>query len=97
MSDADYINSLARLTNSLAEAESLLRSLKQAAKGIVFCMKAKKTEFMFFNKKVPSRLGKHLKSEEQFTYHCSHISSTEKRYQHTHMEDVVFFETRPMI
>ena len=48
MTDTDYADDLALLTNILAQVESLLHSLEQAAGGIGFYINASKTEFMCF-------------------------------------------------
>ena len=47
MTDADCADDWALLINTPAQAESLLYSLKQAAEGISFYIKANKT-FMYF-------------------------------------------------
>ena len=46
MTDADYADDLVLLTNTPAQSESLLHSLKQAAEGID--LYANKTEHMLF-------------------------------------------------
>ena len=48
MAEADNSNDLTVLVNTPAQAESLQHSLKQAAGGIGFFVKANKTEFMCF-------------------------------------------------
>ena len=45
MRDTDYIDDLALLTNTPAQAESLLHSLEQSAGGISFYVNANKTKF----------------------------------------------------
>ena len=50
---ADYADDLVLLANTLALVESLLHSLKQAAKGIGFCINSDKIEFMCFNQDSP--------------------------------------------
>ena len=54
MTDADYADDLALLTNTPAQAESLLHNLKQAAGGIGLRVNANKTEYMYFKQKEPS-------------------------------------------
>ena len=67
----------ALLTNTPAQAKSLLHRLEQAAGGIGFYVNANKTEFMCFKHKVISALsGKSLKFVDQFTYLGSNISFT---------------------
>ena len=51
MTDADYRDDLALLTNTLPQAGSLLHSLKQAAKSIGLSMNANRTEYMCFKQK----------------------------------------------
>ena len=48
MTDADYTDNLALLTNTLAQVEFLLHSLGQAAGGIDLLVNADKSEFMCF-------------------------------------------------
>ena len=78
--DVDYIDDLALLPNTSAQAESLLYSVEQAAGGIGLSANASKTEYMCsFNKKepYPTLSGKPLKLVDQFIYFDSNISSTE--------------------
>ena len=48
MMDADYIDDLVLLSNTPAQAESLLQSLEQVARGMGFYVKVDKTDFMGF-------------------------------------------------
>ena len=48
MTDADYADDLALLTNTSAQAESLLHSLEKAEGGINLYLKTNKTEYMCF-------------------------------------------------
>ena len=75
----DYADDLALLTNSPAQAESLLYSLEQTAGDIGLYVNANRTEFMGFKQKVTifTLSGKPLKWVDQFTYLGSNISSTE--------------------
>ena len=47
MTDADYTDDLALLVNSLAQAESLLHNLDQAARDISVYLNSDEVEFMF--------------------------------------------------
>ena len=49
ITDADYADDIAILTNTSNQAETLLHSLKRAAAGIGFHLNARKTEYMCFN------------------------------------------------
>ena len=77
--DADYTDDLTRLTNTPAQAESLLHSLEQAAKDIGLYMNSDKTKFMHFNQDnaISSLNDKSLKLVDHFIYLFSNISSTE--------------------
>ena len=77
--DADYTDDIAFLTNSPAQAESLLYSLEWAAGGIGLHVNADKTEIMCFNQKgnISTLSGGLLKLVDKFTYLGSSVSSTE--------------------
>ena len=77
MTDADYVDDPALLTNIPALAESLLQSLKQAAEGIGLYVKAEQTEFMCFKQErtISTESGQPLKFVDQFTYLGDNISS----------------------
>ena len=80
MTDADYAVDQALLTNTPAQPQSLLHSLKQAAGGIDLYVSTNKTEFMCFKQKKelsPILVVKTLKLVDKFTYLGSNISSTE--------------------
>ena len=49
--DANYADDIALLANALAQAETLLHSLEQAAAGIGLHINAHKTEYMCFNQR----------------------------------------------
>ena len=51
ITDTDYADDIALLANSLVQAESLLHSLKRAAKSIGLHVNADKTEYMCFNQR----------------------------------------------
>ena len=76
--DADYAEDIALLTNTLAQVESLLHNLEQAADGIGLPVNSDKTELMCFNQRdnISTLSGTYLKLVDEFTYHGSSISST---------------------
>ena len=80
ITDADYTNDLAILTNTPSQAETLLHSLEQAAAGIGLHVNAHKTEYMGFNQtgNISTLDGSSLKLVDKFTYLGSSVSSTEK-------------------
>ena len=77
---ADHANYIALPTNTPAQAETLLHSLKQAVGGIGLHVNANKTEYMCFNQRgdIFTRKGGPLKLVNKFTYLGSCVSSTEK-------------------
>ena len=75
--DAD---DLALLVNIPAQAESLLYSQKQAARGIGIYVNANKTEYMCFNQEVAIFT---LRYVDKYTYHGSYTSSTENELTYT--------------
>ena len=79
ITDADYADDLALLANTPAQAESLLHSLEQSARGIGLHVNSDKTQFMCFNQggAISSLNGKPLKEVHQFVYLGGNISSTE--------------------
>ena len=62
MTDADNADNLALLTNTPAQAESLLHSLEQAVIDIGLYVEANKTEYMCFKQKgvISTQRGKPL-------------------------------------
>ena len=70
MTNADYANDLALLTNTPARFESLLHSQEQAAGGNGLYKKTNKTEFMYFKqgRAISTLSGKNLKLVDQFTF-----------------------------
>ena len=76
ITDADYADDIAFLTNSPAQVESKLHTLERAAGSIGLHFKADKTEYMCFIN-IPKRKGDPLKLEDKFTYLGSNVSSTE--------------------
>ena len=80
ITDADYADDIVLLANTLAQAETLLHSLEQAAGGIGLHVNADKTEYMCFNQRgdIFTLKGGPLKLVDKFTYLGSSVSSTEK-------------------
>ena len=78
MPDADYADYLALLVNSLAQPETLLYSLEQAAGSNVF-VNVNKTEIMSFKERVAisTLSSRPLKFGDLFKYLSSKILSTE--------------------
>ena len=80
ITDADYTDAIAILTNTPNQAGTLQNSLEQAAAGIGFYVNAHKTEYMCFNLTgdISTLDGSSLSLGDKFTYLGSSISSTEK-------------------
>ena len=68
--DADYVDDIALLANTLAQAETLQHSLEWAAAGIGLHVNADKTEYMCFNQRgnISTLNGSSLKLVDKFTY-----------------------------
>ena len=79
MTDADYADDLALLTNTSAQVKSLLHNLEQAAGSIGLNVNANKTEFMCFEQggAISASGGKPLKLVDQFVFLGNNISSSE--------------------
>ena len=79
LTDADYANDIARLANTLAQAETLIHSLERAAAGIALHVNADKTEYMCFNQRgdISTLNCCSLKLVDKFTYRRNSVSSTE--------------------
>ena len=80
--DADYADDiafLAFLTNTPAQAETLLHRLERAATGIGLHVNAHKTEYMCFNQtcEISTLNSSSLKLVDKFTYLGNSASSTE--------------------
>ena len=80
VTDADYVDDIAILANTPAQAETLLHSLERTAAGIGLHINAHKTEYMCFNQTgdISTLGGSSLKLVDKFTYLGSSVSSTEK-------------------
>ena len=76
--DMDYANDIALLANALAQAETLLHSLKRAAAGIGLHVNTHKMEYMCFNQRgyISTLNGSSLKLVDKSTYLGSSVSST---------------------
>ena len=70
ITDADYADDIAILTNTPNQAETLLHSLERAAAGIGFHVNAHKTEYMCYNQTgdISKLDGTSLKLVDKFTY-----------------------------
>ena len=79
ITDADYADDIALLTNTPTQAETLLHSLERAAAGKSLHVNADKTKYMCFNQRndVSTLNGRSLKLVDKFTYLGSSVSSTE--------------------
>ena len=78
--DADYADDIALLTNTPAQAESLLHSLERASAGIDLHVNADKTEYVCFNQRgdLSTLNGSSLKLVDKFIHPESNVSSAEK-------------------
>ena len=78
ITDANYADNIAILTNTPDQAETLLHSLERAAAGIGLNVNAHKTEYMCYNQTGDITLeGTPLKLVDKFTYLGSSVESTE--------------------
>ena len=80
ITDVDYADDLAALSDSIEDATKLLIEIEKAAKQIGLHINEGKTEFMAFNQTgtIESLEGKTIKRVDDFTYLGSHLASTEK-------------------
>ena len=80
ITDSDYADDIALLTNTPNQAETLQHSLEQATAGIGLHVNAHKTEYMCYNQTgdISTLDGTFLKLVDKFTYQGSSVSSTEK-------------------
>ena len=79
ITDADHADDIVILANALAQAETLLLSLKRAAVGIGLHVNTHKTEYMCYNQTgdIFTLNGNSLKLVDKFTCVGSSVSSTE--------------------
>ena len=75
VTNADYADDLAILTNAPAQAETLLHSLERATAGIGLQVNAQKMKYMC---DISTLGGSSLKLVDKFTYIGGSVSSTEK-------------------
>ena len=80
ITDADYADDLALMSDTIAEAETLLHKLEIAAGDVGLYVNASKTEFMCYNQdgSMNTLAGKSLKQVDTSIYLGSNITSTEK-------------------
>ena len=80
ITDADYADDIAILANTPNQAETLLRSLEQAAAGIGLHFNVHKTEYMCFNQTgdISTLDGTFLKLVDKFANLGSSVLSTKK-------------------
>ena len=78
ITNANYADDTALLTNTPTQAETRLHSLEQAAAGIGLHVNAHKMEYMYFNQTgdISTLNGSPLKLVDKFTYLGSSVSST---------------------
>ena len=79
ITDADYADDIAIMTNTRAQAETLPRSLERASAGIGFHVNAHKTDYMCFNQTgdISTLSGSPLELVDKFPNLGSSVSSTE--------------------
>ena len=80
ITDVDYADDLALLSDTMEEATKLLHFVEEAASEIGLYINAGKTEFICYNLEghIKSRNGNHIKSVNEFVYLGSNIQSTER-------------------
>ena len=80
ITDVDYADGKALLTNTPNQAEKLLHSLERAAADIALHVNAHKTKYVCYNQigDISTLDGTSLKLEDKFTFFGSSFSSTEK-------------------
>ena len=79
ITNTDYANDIALLTNAPAQAETLLHSLERATAGIGLHVNTHKMKYMCLNQTgdISTLNGSSLKLVDKFTYLGSSVSSTE--------------------
>ena len=79
ITDVDYADDIALLSNTPSQAETLLHSLERTAADIGLHVNADKTEYMCFNQRshISTVNGSSLKLVDKFTYLGSSVPSTE--------------------
>lgn len=80
--DADYVNNLAITSDHLKDAKMLLQQLQKTTDEIELFVKAKKTEFIYYNQVhsgyIKSLKNENIKAELEFTYLGSNNASTKR-------------------
>ena len=79
ITDADYADDLAALSDTIEDAGKLLQLIETAANAIGLHINEKKTEYIAFNQKETNEAlkKKNIKQVDDFVYLGSHITSTE--------------------
>ena len=85
ITDTDYADDIASLTNAPAQAEILLHSLERAAAGFGLHVNAHKTEYMCFNQTgdISTLNGSSLKLVDKFTYIGSSLINRDRLWHAT--------------
>ena len=82
ITDADYADDLAALSDNIEDATTLLQCIEESAKIIGLHINEKKTEYMSYNipenSNITTTNGQCLSKVDDFTYLGSHLASTEK-------------------
>lgn len=80
ITDVDYADDIALLSDTIQEASELLHRVEKAAREIGLYINSDKTEFISFNQKgeIRSLDDKPIKAVEEFIYLGSNIQSTER-------------------
>ena len=82
ITDVDYADDLALLTNTIQDATALLHKIEEAASEIGLYINSKKTEYIIINLdntiEIRDRNGNLIKVVKDFKYLGSYIASTEK-------------------
>ena len=73
--DTDYVDDIALLANTRAQAKTLLYSLERAAGRVDLHVNAHRTEYMCFNQRgdISTLNGSSLKLVDKFTYQGSSV------------------------
>ena len=80
ITDVDYADDIALMSDNIQDATYLLHNIENTAKEIGLYINAKKTEFISYNHQgtIQTVEGENIKSVLDFTYLGSNIASTEK-------------------
>ncbi|KAL5249134.1 hypothetical protein ACHWQZ_G018093 [Mnemiopsis leidyi] len=85
VTDLDFADDLALLSNTIQEAQSLLNDLEVAAEKVGLCMNSSKTEFMTINidsekASIKSKGGHSLEHVDDFKYLGSYIADSKQDF-----------------